>query len=267
MRKLIGLLLVFTIVFCFGACKPKTVVDDTEDDPIQIVVGDQDKDKEEVEVEDEDDPLIDIPTDIVGMILAGETRNLPFGQYKWRLLSVEDGKALIITEDIIERNRFHDKEREPVTWETCKLRKYLNSDFLLSFTDEEQEKILDSKVINDDNLWYGTNGGNDTFDRIFLLSIEEADRYFGDSGDYLNKQRKNSSGGLSDTGDCVFNSYNNDRVASSMGENWPWWLRTPGGDALIASCVDSRGYIIVAPDAAATHPGIGVRPALWIDLT
>jgi hypothetical protein len=111
---------------------------------------------------------------------------IPFGGYDWRVLDVQGDKALIITEDMVEQRQYH-KEYAEITWETCDLREYLNGEFLSKL---DNSRIVPQTVQNTDNLWYGTNGGNDTKDMIFLLSLEEADRYFGNSGEYLGKIRK-----------------------------------------------------------------------------
>jgi ankyrin repeat protein len=60
---------------------------------------------------------------------------IAFGNYKWRILDVQGGRALILTEDIIEKRRYNEKD-EFVTWKTCTLRKYLNGEFLQKFTSE-----------------------------------------------------------------------------------------------------------------------------------
>ena len=57
---------------------------------------------------------------------------------------------------------------------------------------EEKELIVPVINKNPDNNWYKTIGGDDTEDRIFLLSLEEAVcRYFGDSSSLLYNPRKN----------------------------------------------------------------------------
>ena len=58
----------------------------------------------------------------------------------------------------------------------------IHSAFFNTFTDEERSRILPRDVHNTDNGWFWIRGGNDTVDYIFLLSIEEVVRYFGDSG-------------------------------------------------------------------------------------
>ena len=69
---------------------------------------------------------------------------------------------------------YHSEVNQDTTWETCSLRKWLNKDFYdSSFTLEEKALIVESKIINNDNPWYGTKGGRDAVDKLFLLSVEE----------------------------------------------------------------------------------------------
>ena len=103
-----------------------------------------------------------------------------FGDYEWRVLDMQDDRVLIITEYVISQQPFHHTE-EPITWETSDIRRYLNSDFFDRFSQQDQSRIATTAVINNNNPLFGTHGGNDTYDRIFLLCIEEVVRYFGDS--------------------------------------------------------------------------------------
>ena len=98
----------------------------------------------------------------------------------WRVLNVDTEKMtmLVITETIIDERKYHDKY-ESVTWEKCTLRKWLNDSFYKSeFTEEEREAIVESEVGNPDNAKYKTKGGSPTKDKVFLLSIDEAEKYF-----------------------------------------------------------------------------------------
>ena len=66
-----------------------------------------------------------------------------FGPYQWRVLEVQENKALLITEDVIAELAYDNK---PGTrnnkWETCSLRDWLNiEDFWGQFTEEDQESI------------------------------------------------------------------------------------------------------------------------------
>ena len=192
---------------------------------------------------------------------------IQLGGYNWRVLDVKDGKALIITENIIERRPYNVDAKE-ITWETCTLRKYLNGEFLQTFTNEEQGRIAETRISNPDNLWYGTTGGNDTVDKVFLLSLEEVNKYFGDSGDYQNKRRKEYSNGKwvsADNGYGFSNANDSDRAAHYSSQASWWWLRSPGcGSSDAASVGVSGGVIVNGLLVGNVHNG--VRPALWLNL-
>ena len=119
---------------------------------------------------------------------------IPFGAYpqdndsfrtpiEWLVLDVKGNEALLISRYGLDCKRYH-HESKNITWDDCDLRKWLNSDFLKSaFSNEESERILVSELKNDNNHEYGTRGGNDTKDRIFCLSFNEAKHYFGSDND------------------------------------------------------------------------------------
>jgi co-chaperonin GroES (HSP10) len=200
---------------------------------------------------------------------------IPFGEYQWRILDIQGNRALIITEDIIEKRVSYNDNDNNATWEICYLRKYLNGEFLNKFDDS---RIITVSNKNADNLWYGTKGGNNTNDKIFLLSIEEADAYFGNSGDYLNKRKKcwnkinNRYVYDSINGYCLSNNFDSYRIAKYKNEPWWWWLRSPGQGNNNAANVeikgnpyDSDGHISVS---GCYNTGLGgIRPALWLDLS
>ena len=243
--------------------------DTPEDSPEDIPVDTPEDLPDDIEEDIPEDEPEDTILDISGKIRAGETRNLLFGPYEWRVLEVDGDKALLLTEELIEE-RIYGPEETPVTWETCPLRGYLNGGFLQSFSSEEQGRILETRVINDDNLWYGSPGGNDTDDRVFLLSVEEIDRYFGDSGDYLNIRMKDIHGDLvtnSYTGMYLSNEYNEDRKGINLqtGDVMMWWSRSPGYSETSAVQVLSKGEIRVFGGNVA-FPNTGLRPAVWIGL-
>ena len=163
-------------------------------------------------------------------------RAVKFGSYVWRILDAQDGKMLLITEDIIEERPFN-SELANVTWANCTLRMYLNGDFYKRFNQVEKSRIMEVFNATPDNLIYGTDGGNDTTDKIFLLSIEEASKYFKD-----------------DT----------DRVANYQGKSSSWWLRSPGGSGGFAAYVYRNGDVGSNSNRITDH--LGVRPALWLNL-
>ena len=214
------------------------------------------------------------------MIMAAIGEIIKFGKYDWRVLDVQDGRALLLSEKLIGENRDYDGS----TWEKSgSLRKfYLNRIFLESFTDEEKGRITETKVINPGNLWFNTPGGNDTLDKVFLLSLEEVDRYFGNSGDYLGKRRKafdREKGkyfvNKQKPGNYVSNAHDKDRVAcNEAGEPAPWWLRSPGdhyehsGDNMyiVYPAYVKEDGAIDASNYFNDGKKYGIRPALWLNL-
>ena len=210
------------------------------------------------------------------------------GGIKWKVLDVQDGKALLLTEDILEIRAYHSTEM-PITWEKCDLRRYLNNDFFNGFADHEKKLIVETKLQNKKNIWYDTLGGSDTNDKVFMLSMEEADKYFGNSQDYLSKRRKNFNPSTnafhSDSkGPLLSNKHDKKRKAARDLETaaaiemfdapgHSWWLRTPGWASDSAACVMNPGLINVSGISVNNfyaERGVsldcGVRPAMWVDI-
>lgn len=106
-----------------------------------------------------------------------------FGNYEgeeieWLVLDIEGDKMLLMSKYAIEC-RPYNTSADPITWEECSLRAWLNSSFIDSaFSEIERVRILDTNVVNNDDPVNGTEGGNDTVDKVFLLSSDEAIKYF-----------------------------------------------------------------------------------------
>lgn len=195
-------------------------------------------------------------------------RDVIFGMLKWRVLDIKDGKALLLSEEILWKEWYHSPFTR-ITWEQCELRRYLNDDFFHSFCPEEQKQIAEVYNDNLDNQWTKSVGGNVTKDKIFLLSIEEVVRFFGDSG--LLKQRPRL--------ECFINDeYSEARIAYFQGSKFWWWLRSPGAFGFSAATVNDRGAIstygeyvyisfpYMSETISITDDRGGVRPALWLNL-
>ena len=219
---------------------------------------------------------------------GGKTR---FGNYDWYVLDKQPDRALIITEKVIEKRAYHHEECE-ITWETCDMRKYLNGEFYNSFSDADRARIVEVTNDNPDNPWYGTRGGNSTKDKIFLLSIGEMIRYFGDSGQIKTRYMYPSPWGdwcKDEFLPWIDDQYNvNRRAVDDDGVCAHYWLRSPGSNEccvayLMGFCgdgfdqggigvsgvcnLDDDGHFIldVSNPGALTNPG-GVRPAFWLKM-
>ena len=192
----------------------------------------------------------------------GET--ITFGSYyqlgskspiEWIILAKEGNKALLVSKYILDCKQYNTTNSK-VTWETCTLRKWLNNDFLnIAFNDNEKEKIVEATVKNENNPQHETDGGNDTKDKVFLLSFNEAYKYFEDNDA---RTCKTTVYAIS-MGAYTYNS--NDKY---NGNGW-WWLRSPGSVPSDATNVGSYGDLNL-DGSSVQHTYGGIRPALWIYL-
>lgn len=170
---------------------------------------------------------------------------------EWLVLAKENNKILVISDKALDYQRYN-KTYEKITWEQCSLRKWLNDSFFnAAFSEEEQALIQNTTVSADKNPKYSTDPGNATTDKVFLLSINEAEKYF--SGEQARK--------------CTTTAYVI-AIAQSEYDNkyvsW-WWLRSPGDKQKNAARVDYAGSIDYSSLSVSGNVGC-VRPALWISL-
>jgi tetratricopeptide (TPR) repeat protein len=148
-----------------------------------------------------------------------------FGGITWQALAVEGHNALIITKDIIEQKRFDVNSNN---WQNSEIKRWLHGDFLEKISASEQRLIQN---VN--------NKGVGTTDQIFLLSIDEVNRYFPSQ---------------------------QSRIASYDDEAFWWWLRSPGsGDSDYAAYVGDDGNVYTY-GVDVDLDGGGVRPVLWLNL-
>ena len=154
-----------------------------------------------------------------------------------------------------------------LTWEECTLRKWLNDKFYANaFNKTEKGMIKTTTVENYDNAVYGTAGGNDTKDKVFLLSQLEminSDYGFDESYDAYDVNRRCAPTAYAIAQGTYADSY----YQTSYGENtcW-WWLRSPGYEAGSVCRVYSDGGVGSLGIIYYDFVGSGVRPALYINL-
>lgn len=166
----------------------------------------------------------------------------------WLVLEVKDGKALVVSKYALDCKQYNTSNTD-VTWETCTLRKWLNNDFInAAFSSYEKAMIPTVTVSADKN---STNPGNATQDQVFLLSITEANKYFG----------SDSARQCKPTDYAVANG---SRESHSGNLCW-WWLRSPGSTQDSAAYVYSSGGVIESGNDVDYNDG-AVRPAMWITM-
>lgn len=175
---------------------------------------------------------------------------------EWQILAKESDRVLLISRYALDCQRYDTSNTLYsgvfVTWETCSLRKWLNSTFIGSaFSSVEQEMILSSTVNADPNPETKTEYGNNTVDKVFLLSVNEANKYFSDGS------RSAKPTAYAQKGD-LFSDFHPDSCY--------WWLRTPGFTNEYAARVSAYGGRIDLTGIQVDDLNTMVRPALWISL-
>jgi tetratricopeptide (TPR) repeat protein len=175
---------------------------------------------------------------------------------EWLVLAKEDNKVLVISRYALDCRQYN-TEYEDITWETCTLRAWLNGTFLTeAFSEEDQSIIQTTKVSADKNPDYSTDPGNATKDKIFLLSINEAEKYFASDEARMCVPTAYAIA----NGAWTSGSYNVDGEATC----W-WWLRSPGHRQNNAAYVRNDGGVYSYGSYVNVDRGC-VRPALWINL-
>lgn len=193
-----------------------------------------------------------------------------FGEYQWRILDIQEDNILILSEEITELRDYHNKAVD-ITWKDCELRKYLNGEFYDKFSIDDRARIIETVNKNPDNLWYQAKGGEDTMDKIFILSIDDVVRkYFGDSSRLLDNRGRNQRYWFQRK-----DENNIKRRAIFFNSIWWWWVRTPGKNNHVAMYIHGDGNIGIQGNGVSKrntnviHRFVndnrgGVRPALWI---
>ena len=291
--KRLSLFLLALIVVALTACgggQDETVDVMEQEVPAQNeTVLPQETEEDEAAADDEAEEVIPVRhrTDLaqVGDIIE-------FGDYSWIVLDVYGDDALLLSEYVLLmhevfiplRPQFRDAEifedmadgfwaigvfnefHVPTNWERSSLRRYLNNEFLSRFDPVDRTRIRETHVPAHDNPWYIDGGihelfgdaGDDTIDRIFLLSIQEVVHYFGDSGQLENRPERVR---------WIYDEFNEARIGKNEdGEPMWWWTRSPGRYRRLIAGVCALGSIYLGGMSVQSCGG-GVRPALWLSLT
>ena len=182
---------------------------------------------------------------------------------EWMILDHNGQRALVVSKYGLDAQPYN-ITGDAATWETCTLRTWLNGTFYnKAFSSAEQTAILTTNVDNSKKQCYGgwdTSGGNDTQDKVFLLSYAEANKYFGVTYDNSNNMKSR----VAPTAYAIAQGAYIDSDDKADDDNdIGWWLRSPGTYQECAAHVNADGFHFnynVANDSGS------VRPALWVNL-
>lgn len=195
---------------------------------------------------------------------------------EWIVLAREEGKALLMTKyiidckpfDYVDIEKLNDTSEETknnyknVTWESCSLRKWLNSEFIeSSFSAEEKKHIAETVIVD-----------TKTADKIFCLSEGEYKEYFNNGG-YYEKDRNIGDHHIYYNGATIrskkaqsYDKYN----LLQPDETYDYWLRDRALN-LSEQGIEFGSTKTIGPYGEISFsinidPYCGVRPAMWVSL-
>ncbi len=197
---------------------------------------------------------------------------------KWRVLSVDGDDAFLLADTNLDVQRYNDTCTS-VTWETCTMRSWLNgygadanecgddhsdNNFLdHAFAGSGQAAIKNTTVVNEDNPKYGTEGGEDTVDKVYLLSLSEVmNPSYGFTSMISETKTRKAKNTAYVKAQGVLTNTNTGYEGSGY-----WWLRSPGYDSYYASRVSSNGNVQQGRGLTVYCGDVAVRPALHLNLS
>ena len=179
-----------------------------------------------------------------GTYPQNDKNGIQYEPIKWKVINSNSNEAFLVSDKILAKKNYNDEKVE-ITWENSTIRNWLNGDFKnTAFTTAEVSGIVDKTI--------QTPGQNDTTDKIFLLSKNEAETYLSSSAERI----------------TTSTAYGYNESASEAENKW-WWLRdkgTMGGGAGVAVAVTNTGYVWEPGVDVNLGYWIGTRPALCFDL-
>lgn len=169
----------------------------------------------------------------------------------WQVLEKKAGRALLISKFAVDCKQYNFRY-ENTSWGKCSLRRWLNGSFFDSrFTRQEKQHIMPVSIDEDDSLHLRSEGG----DSVFLLSVEEAKKYFKD--DDMRKARMTKKA----LDECLWTFFD---------EYGHWWLRSTTANNVGAAFVKAYGDVfdcggtVVSNGFVRDFDNYGIRPAVYI---
>ena len=187
---------------------------------------------------------------------------------EWLILERDGLNALVVSKYGLDAQPYNISCTD-VTWEKCTLRTWLNDTFYnKAFSADEQAAILTTNVDNSKSQCYSgwnTSGGNNTQDKVFLLSYAEANKYFGVEYWQNNGATDKVKSRVAPTAYAIAQGAGKNssyKTVDGIDAGW-WWLRSPG------PYPDRAAYVLT--DGSLHYSGVrgdsgSVRPALWVNI-
>ena len=214
---------------------------------------------------------------------------------KWKVIGIDEknNSALIVSAYSLDYMKFYDNEKQS-SWKDSSIRKWLNKDFYdTAFSTEEKKHINSAKLNNKIVEGVRVKQGDDTTDKIFLLSADEFKTYnvaenmysFLVTG-YAEGKKETIDDEMIDGSREGTQSNNSDKASlirnfilgesDKKGSNYSFWLRNNGVDKKSIMFIDySKGYYSEnEEDRFVNYEGINglenylyVKPAMCVDIS
>ena len=195
---------------------------------------------------------------------------------EWLVLSNDGSELFVVSKYALDCKKYDYYDDWLTTWCDCSLRDWLNDDFYnAAFSKKEQSLIKTTTLKNEDNPKFGTEGGNDTKDKVFLLSLSDiVNSAYGFDSDYSTydiKRRCAPTAYAKAQGSWVYTGKKTQKKTKSGEGACYWWLRSPGEEGDDESESNYATYVFDNGDIDmdgrdVKMPDLSVRPALVINL-
>jgi len=187
---------------------------------------------------------------------------------EWYVLDRKGDELLLLSKYCLDAQPYN-VEYSFLSWEACTLRSWLNNEFYnTAFNSEEQKYIKLSSLVTADNSQYGTEGGADTEDKVFVLSLEELNELFSYACSRILKYTTWEYDDSRIPARVTAYAAAQGASVSNYGENdgsGLWWIRTMGKSKDRAMDVTYLAQAISRGDYVNLESN-SVRPALWLNL-
>ena len=171
-------------------------------------------------------------------------------EIEWEVLATNGSKLLLISKYALDTQEFYPYSSSMCKWDNSTIRYWLSQTFYVTaFGKYHQALIVNTNVVDHKNPKSNVKTGTSTTDKVFLLSIDEVEKYL-----------QNDS-----ISTCRATYYAKDRGAKTEWGNCYWWLRTHGCSVETFAYVGADGKI--GYGGAAAENKLCIRPAMWIDIS
>ena len=189
----------------------------------------------------------DAERDIISFGRYWEGTGLENVPIEWVVLDEDEDHLFLVSKQSIVTQPRSDEDNDG--WEHSSIRRWLNQDFFnLAFNEYERYSILEKELTTAYGEYYGIPALKEmTTDRVFLLSMDDLDKYFTTRESRVAEQSRYAIDTLADFGCC---DYANN-----------WWLRDGGTTGHNSWLVleDGMGCGYLSEQCPA-----GIRPAMYI---